>query len=401
MTTLRERPLYLGILAIPTAAGSVLGPTIGGLFSNFVTWRWIGWVNLPLLGVAFPLIFVCLSLRTLDDSLSKKVGSLDWIGMALFTAGCTIFVLSLSWADSLYPWASWRTLFPFILGAVLLATFAIYEGRPLASAAPVMPHRIFRSRTASLTLFGGFIHGIMLFPLLLYLPLFYQAISRESQIESAVTLLPASITSVLAAIASAIVVGAVGKGYRWGLFVAWALTTAGSGLLILLDQTSNPSMRRGLPVIWAAGVGGLLRLNQLPIQASLKNVDDTAIAVSLLLSFRVLGGIVGLAISSAVFNSVFAQHIHAIQNIPDANDLGLPLAASQAISFIPKLRILNLSAEALETIQEAYLASLHTIFYVVTAFSGAGFISTLFIKELSFQKDDLGRQQFEYESPQK
>ncbi|KAI9151269.1 Major facilitator superfamily transporter [Paramyrothecium foliicola] len=396
MTTLRERPLYLGVMAIPTAAGSVLGPIVGGLFSNFVTWRWIGWVNLPLLGVAFPLIFLCLRLRALEISMSERFKSLDWIGMALFAAGCSIFVMTLSWADSLYPWTSWRTLFPFTLGAVLLAAFAFYEGRPFAAAVPVMPHHIFRSRTASLTLFGGFIHGFILFPLLLYMPLFYQAISLESQIESAVTLLPASVTSVFAAVASAVIIGIVGKGFRWALWIAWALTAIGSGVLILLDQSSDSNMRRGLPIIWAAGVGGLLRINQLPIQASLKSVDDTAIAVSLLLSFRVFGGIVGLAVGSAIFNSVFTHHIPAMQNIPAAAGLNLPRSTEEAIGFIPAIRTLPLSTEELGTIQEAYLAALRTIFYVMTAIGGSGFLSSLFIEELSFQKDDRGRQQFEH-----
>ncbi|KAK8115463.1 Major facilitator superfamily domain- general substrate transporter [Apiospora sp. TS-2023a] len=395
MTTLRERPLYLGLMAIPTAAGSVLGPTFGGLFSTYATWRWIGWVNIPLLGVSLPLIFVFLRLRTLNTTLSEKVSGLDWIGMALFAAGCTLFNLPLSWADALYSWTSWRTLFPFLLGAALLATFAFYEGRPLAGAAPAMPHHIFRSRTASLTLFGGFIHGILLFPLLLYLPLFYQAIELESQIGSAVTLLPASVTSVLSAIASAIIVGIVGKGYRWGLWISWVLVVAGSGLLIMLDQSSNSHMRRGLPVIWAAGVGSLLRLTQLPIQASLKNVDDTGIAVSLLLSFRVLGGIVGLAIGSAIFNSIFAQHVPAIRSIPGSDALGLPQTAGEAIGFIPALRTIQLSGEDLRTVQEAYLAAMRTIFYAMTGFAGSGLLSSLFIQELDFQKDDRGRQQFE------
>lgn len=393
MTTLRERPFYLGIMAIPTAAGSILGPTIGALFSDDLTWRWIGWVNLPILGAAFPLVFFFLRLRALDMSFSHKILGLDWVGMLLSTAGCTAFVLPLSWAGSLYAWAAWETLLPLLLGIAVLAAFAVYESRP---AAPIMPHHIFRSRTASFVLLGSFVHGATLFTLLQYLPLFYQAIMLETRIESAVSLLPTSIISVLSAVLAAIAVGIVGRGYRWGIWMSWLFVTLGTGLLTLMGPSSSPDMRRGLPVIWGAGVGGLLRLNQLPIQASLEKVDDTSLAVSLMMTFRILGGLVGLAVGSTTFSSAFGTLIGAMRDLhlPEAVAI-LPTEASQAIAFIPDVRLLDLPPAALQTIQLVYLKSLRAVFYVMTGLAGLGLLSSLFIEELSIHKTDLGRQRFE------
>lgn len=394
MTTLRERPFYLGIMALPTAAGSILGPTIGALFTDFLTWRWIGWVNLPILGIAFALVLFFLRLRPLGLSFLHQIKGLDWVGICLFTAGSTTFILPLSWADSLYPWSSWRTLLPLLLGLAVLAIFALYESRAVS---PILPHYIFRSRTASLVLLGSFIHGALLFTLLQYLPLFYQAIMLETRIESAVSLLPTSIVSVLSAMLAAIAVGIVGKGYRWGIWLSWAFVALGTGLLTLMDPSSSQDMRRGIPVLWGLGVGGLLRLNQLPIQASLVKVDDTALAVSLTVSFRIFGGLVGLAIGSTTFSSVFSTYIHVIKNLqlPDTLAIPLPTEPSQAVGFIPNLRVLDLPPAALHTIQHAYLESLRAIFYVMTCLGGLGFLISLFVQELSIQKTDLGRQRFE------
>ena len=63
MTTLKERPLYLGLFALPMAGGGICGPIIGAAFSEFVHWRWIGWVNLPLVAVGVVLAFFFMHLR--------------------------------------------------------------------------------------------------------------------------------------------------------------------------------------------------------------------------------------------------------------------------------------------------------------------------------------------------
>ncbi|KAG6031454.1 hypothetical protein E4U41_007566 [Claviceps citrina] len=390
MTTLRERPFYLGLMALPIATGSVLGPMFGAIFTDFASWRWIGWINLPLVGLAFPLLFFFLHLRPLETAVSLRLKTMDWPGMALFTVGCTAFVAPLSWGGSLYSWASWQTLVPLLMGIAILAVFAAFEARP---AAPIMPHRLFRPPTASLTLSGGFLHGMILYPLLQYLPLFYQAINLETRMQAAVSLLPTNVISIVCAVLSSVLVGIMGKGYRWGVWVSWTLTALGAGLLLLMSPASSDHMRLGLPVICGAGLGGLLRLSCLPIQASLKDVDDTGLAVSLLLSFRVLGGLVGLAIGSTLFTTVFASHVAATKNSPGSSIL--PNRASKAVGFIPQLRLIDIPPETMQAAQNTYLQALRAVFYALTAVAGLGLITALFIKEYSVGRTELGRQRFE------
>ncbi|KAI2621171.1 MFS general substrate transporter [Hypoxylon sp. NC1633] len=390
MTTLRERPLYLGITALPLALGSILGPTVGALFSDFVTWRWIGWINIVLLGVACPLLLIFLRLRPLESSLGAKVRRLDWAGMATFAAGSTLFVLPLSWADALYPWGSYQTIVPLVLGAAVLIVFGIYEAKP---EAPLMPHKLFRSRTMTVSLIGAFIQGMSLFTLLQYLPLFYQAVMLDTRIGSAVTLLPTSILSVMAAIGSMIVIGKAGTGYREWIWLAWILVTVGTGLLCLLDASSSAGMRYGIPIVWSVGAGALLRLLQIPIQASVPSVDDTAHAIALLLTVRCFGSLVGLAIGSTIFNSVFGPAIAAVGELPDA--LGVLRDPHQAIAFIPMLRTLDLPADVVAPVLQAYVTAMRAIFYAMIAFSGLGFVTSLATEELTLQRTERGRQQFE------
>ncbi|KAJ0134567.1 Autophagy-related protein [Fusarium oxysporum f. sp. albedinis] len=236
MTTLEERSKYLGLMGIPNAVGNILGPSVGALFSTYATWRWIGWINLPILGIGTPLVFFFLKLRpvTMDASLASNIERLDWIGMSLVVSGITVFVLPLSWAGSLFPWAAWQTLVPMILGVLVLVAFVFYEAKP---AAPIMPHRLFHSITANMTLLGGFIHGAILVSLLQYLPLIYQAVYLETPIKSAVFLLPTSIISVFIAVISMMMVPWFG-GYTWLLRFSWALLALGTGILALFNLSS-------------------------------------------------------------------------------------------------------------------------------------------------------------------
>ncbi|KAF5023554.1 hypothetical protein F66182_4421 [Fusarium sp. NRRL 66182] len=390
MTTLQERSLYLGLMALPIAAGSVLGPSLGAVFSSSVSWRWIGWINLPCLGVSFILLAFFLHLKPIGETLASKIKRLDWAGIALYSVGTVLFVLPISWAGTLYAWKSWETLVTLLLGIAFLAGFAIYERWPVA---PVMPYRLLASTSVKMTLLSNFALGAMLFTLLQYVPFYYQAVQLETVIGSAVSMLPTNIISVLSAVGGVIIIGIIGSGYRWGILLFWVMATVGSGLLILLDQRSGSSMRLGLPVICSAGIGALMRLLHLPMQAGVSDVNDTGLAIGILLTFRLMGGLIGLVVGSTIFSNVFASSIPSLAELPDS--LAVLQDADKAVGFIPQLRTLDLPGEVLDPVLRAYLAALRAIFYTMTGFGGLGLLSSFFIREHSLEKKELGRQQFQ------
>ncbi|PWY64729.1 putative MFS transporter [Aspergillus sclerotioniger CBS 115572] len=391
MTTLQERSKYLGLMAIPTSIGIIIGPCVGALFSTYASWRWIGWINLPILGIGTPLVFFFLKLRPipLDAGLSQNLNRLDWIGMMLLVIGVTIFVLPLSWAGSLFPWASWQTLLPFFLGIAVLVIFAFYEAKP---ATPIVPHRLFHSKTANMTLAGAFIHGVILITLLQYLPLLYQAVQLKTPIISAVSLLPTVITSVIVTAVSMMLVPWFG-GYVWILRLAWAITALGAGLLALFHVGSAPSLRFGLPIIWGVGVS-LLRLSILPMQASVKHVDDTGLVIGPFLTIRMFGGLVGLTIASSIFNTVFASSLRS-SNVQLTGPLEPLREVSNAVAFIDKLRSLDVPRESLDQVLEVYLKCFQTIFYTMTGFSGLGLVASIFVEEIDLKGRSQGKQRFE------
>ncbi|KAF7518010.1 hypothetical protein PCG10_000680 [Penicillium crustosum] len=297
----------------------------------------------------------------------------------------------MSWAGSLYPWPSWQTLLPLFLGVAALVTFGFYEGKPTD---PIVPHRIFHSKTGNVTLLGGFLHGTVLVSLLQYLPLLYQAVELQSAISSAVYLLPTSIISVLVAAVSMMLVPLFG-GYVWLLRFSWVILTLGSGLLALFEVGSSASVCYGLPILWGQGVA-LLRLNILPMQASVKNVDDTGLAIGQFLTIRMFGGLVGLTISSSIFNNVFSRTITDTTPTLQLTGALAPLKdASNAVSFIDSLGSLHVPISTLGQVLGVYLKCFHTIFYVMTGLSALGLVSSIFLDEINLKGRGLGNQRFE------
>lgn len=392
ITSLKERPLFLGLYALPMAGGGVCGPLIGAAFSEFVDWRWIGWINLPIIAVGVLLAFFFLHLRPIDSSFRSKLRRLDWIGMLLFTIGSTTFALPLSWAGAMYPWSSWKTILPLIIGAVFLLVFAIYESKP---ADPVFPYRIFNNRTAVVTLIGAAAHGAVLYSILLYTPLFFQAVMLETPFKSAVSVLPSSTCIVAFSIFGVISVEVL-RQYRWGVIANGLLMTLGVGLWALWRNTSSRALLYGLQVIAAIGVGTLFTLLNIPMTASVQQADDMGVAAGILVSFRLFGALIGLAICSSVFNNVFEQRIASIGTLPPSIELLKDVR--EAISFIPTLRVIDLQPSILEHVIEAYRVSIMAVFLTLAGIGAVGFFASLFTRELTIEREDLGRQQFEKSS---
>ncbi|KAI0008840.1 MFS general substrate transporter [Xylariaceae sp. FL0662B] len=393
ITTLKERPLWIGLLSVPLAAGSILGPVLGALFTQYASWRYIGWINLPLVGISFGLAAYALRLKSLEGSLLTRLRRLDWIGMLLFTVGSAAFALPLSWGGALYPWASARTIVPLVVGFLVFVLFGIYEARP---AEPVVPYRIFHSRTAVATLLGGFIHGLVLYPLLLYLPLFFQAVYLQVPLQAAISILPLCSVLIGFTAISGFAVEHL-RHYRWQLWVGWAAVAVGVGLFALWGNSYSRAETASFQVLAAIGLGVHFVVPALAMQASALKVEDQGLAVGTLVSFRLFGALIGLAVGSTIFSNTFAKSIALLGPLPQS--VALLSDSANAVGFIPDLRDVDISSELRDGIRMAYNTAMRTLWYFLAAASGLGFFTSLLIQNLSIETEDVGRQHMEQSTP--
>ncbi|KAI6089743.1 MFS general substrate transporter [Hypoxylon rubiginosum] len=388
ITSLKERPRYLAVIASAIALGSISGPFIGASFSEFVGWRWIGWINLPVVGVSFLLALFFLRLRSIDMTFKAKIRQLDWIGMLLFTIGAPAVALPLSWADTLYPWASWQTLVPLLTGCLVLLVFGIYEKKSKPAEA-MMPYSKFTNSTSIICLATSFLHGLLLYTTLSYLPLFFQAVFLETPLEAAKSILPCCCLSVAFSFIAPMVIEFTRR-YRVLLWLGWMATTLFLGLWLLINQSTSWAEVYIFQSILGVGLGTVFTATQVPMQASVSDVNDTGTVVGMLVVFRIFGALVGLSASSAAFNAVFQKSIDALGALPE--EVKILDNASQAISFIPVLRELNTTVEVMNGVLRAYEEPFQAIWIMMTCASGIGFLVSIFIKEYTLERDDIGRQ---------
>lgn len=158
LVPLSQRGPYWGLVAAQWAFASAIGPSIGGAVSQS-NWRWLFYMNLPVIAIAMVLVWFFLRLKTPQDDLHTKMRRMDWIGNGLSILGTTITLVALTWAGVKYPWASYQVLLPLALGSLLTAAFFIYEAK--LAIEPVVPWELVSNRTAFFSYLGVFLQNLV------------------------------------------------------------------------------------------------------------------------------------------------------------------------------------------------------------------------------------------------
>ena len=390
ITTLKERPLYIGLLGLMWAGGSVLSPPVGGLLSQYASWRWIAWINLPLMGISAVGIFAFLTLKADHSSCRSKARRVDWIGIALFSVGMTCFVLAIAWGGQLFPWSAWETFVPLLAGAIILAIFTYYERFPKE---PTLSLRLFSNWTSSMAYFGSFIHGIILFALVYYINLYFQGAIQAAPFQTAIESFPLIFTATPMAIICAIAIEVLRR-YMWAVWIGWLLITVGVATMALLDYDSSKALYSGLLVAPGLGVGILLSALTVALPASMA-VDDAGVAMGTLVFFRAVGALVGTSFGSAIFTNQFQQQIAELQ--PQTQNVTLP-SSEDALYFLTEIKSMNLSDGLRAQILQSYAQPIKYIWVATACLSFIGLCSAWLMKELTIEREEVGRQALERRS---
>lgn len=185
LVPLRERGLYAGLLNACWSVGTLAAPVIGAVLVERASWRWIFFLNLPIAGVALLPVFMLKLRYPHRGTFWERIRRIDWIGNGILVLAVVSLLMSITWAGTENPWSSWRTIVPLVMGFVGLGGFVAYEGSPLIQE-PTMPLRLFRNRTAAAVFATSFLHGMLLFWIAYFIPIYFQAVKEASPIRSAV-----------------------------------------------------------------------------------------------------------------------------------------------------------------------------------------------------------------------
>lgn len=278
------------------------------------------------------------------------------------------FLIPLTWGGVSYPWDSWRTLVPLIIGAVGLLVFAFYEYR--FAADPIIPPVIFQNRTATASFIGSILQGLILWCTLYYLPLYYEAVKEYSPILSGVALFPETFTVAPSGMVAGILITVTGH-YRWAIWLGWTLSTIGLGLMCLIKSTTSVAGWILLNLVGGLGLGVLFPSLGYAVQAS-ATAENLAIAVAMFSFFRALGQAIGVAVGGVVFqNRMYTNLLKYPSLAPMAN------AYSQDAAGLVQVIKGMADGPVKVDLKDAYTDSLRIVWAVCCAISGIALLVSL------------------------
>lgn len=289
-------------------------------------------------------------------------------------------LLALTWGGTAYAWSNWRIIICLTLGLVGMIVFHLYEASPWC-AEPMMPPHIFGNRTSFAALILSFIHNMLTFWVVYFIPVYFQSVKLSSSTRAGVQFLP----SVILAVPTAMVAGIILT--KWGRYqpmhaVGMGLALLGLGLFTRLDASSSDAEWIIYQIITAIGLGLLLTTTLAAVQVGLEE-KDVGLATATWAFVRSYGAIWGISIPAAIFNTQFGRLSSRISD----PDVAAQLARGEAYSHVSATFIKSLAPQVRDEVISVYSDTLKLVWQVSLAFAALGFIVVWFEKQMTLRTE--------------
>lgn len=438
-----ERARWQGVFAGVYGFSSVVGPTIGGwltdhgpLLGNFVTdatrWRWVFYINVPvgILALAALLVYMPhnISKRNTTQRGLAAWKRVDFLGAFLASSATICLMLGLSWgSDSTYAWNS-----PQIVGILVVAglLYILFIGAERFASEPLLPLDLFRNQIFASDTGMALFMGMILLPLVIYLPLYLQGVLGESATNSGAVITPLTLSLTIGATLSGLVIARIAR-YQGVTIFGIVLLSIGVFLLSRMTSTTGIIEAGGYMVIAGIGMGMFFPVQTLAVQNAVPR-SRMGVSTGAITYLRALGQTLGVAIVGTVINNTIASDLpnhvpaNAIQQLTPqgwkfasnpqalidpnyratvvhtAQQIASQAAAAKATANMPagpqrdavaqhvasqvSQQVLNLLAQVFDGLKQSLVLAIQHGFFVVLIFCGCAFIAALFLKDIPLVK---------------
>ncbi len=368
----RERGRYQGYMVASFALSSVLGPAIGGLFTDRLNWRWAFLINVPLGLAGFVLVALVLHLPTREQH-----ARVDYTGAVLVVASVSLLLLVGVWGGNEHAWGSPTIIGMLVAGLVLGGLFVWQEARAVE---PLLPLRLFRNDVFRVSSVVMGLLGIVMFASFLYLPFFFQIVDGASATRSGFMMIPLSIGVMAGSFVAGRILSSWGR-YKVFPVTGMASVTAAAVMLATLDRhTARPLLFLAMGLM-GIGIGFCYSVLVIAAQNACE-YRDLGVVTSSTNFFRSLGGVFGVAAFGAILNNRIDHYF--VRLVPGAADLD-PDTLFQSPAAIHAQE-----AAVREGLIETFSRSIHVVFLAAVPIAILAFIWVFRLREVPLRESAHG-----------
>jgi EmrB/QacA subfamily drug resistance transporter len=294
-----ERGRYQGLFGAVFGISFIIGPALGGLLTDNVSWHWIFYVNIPI-----GLISLIVLARLLPTV--KRAGAtrnFDILGAGVFIVAISALLIGLTNKQS-GDWADLEVGGLIAVSALLGALFLLIEAR---AKEPIIPLDMFRNRTYTASLVSTFLVSFGFFGAIIFLPRWFQFVHGSSATESGYQIFPLLVGLIGSSIVSGLLVSRTG---RYKAIIVTGLVTMAVGITLMTQLKADTD----IAVLWfwmfitGLGIGPTLSVYTIVVQNAVP-FRQLGVATSNLTFFRQIGGSVGLAVTGTIFGSRLVEEL--------------------------------------------------------------------------------------------
>ncbi|KAG0262142.1 hypothetical protein DFQ27_002526 [Actinomortierella ambigua] len=370
--SLRDRGRYQGIIGAVFGVSSVVGPLLGGVFTDHASWRWAFYINLPIGAITLVAVIKLLHLPHVGGSMKEKLLRIDFLGSLTLIVGLVMILLPLNWGGSTYAWNDPLIIGLFCGGFAILGLFCLVEWKQAVE--PIIPFHLFKDRTNNAVFVCSLFIGCGMFGMMFFIPIYFQVVKGESATAAGLETIPLIVGLLLSSISSGIMVAKWGQ-IRPFIWIGLALSTVGCGLLGLLKESSSRGATIGILFVPGLGIGMCMQTIMLAIQSSV-GPADIAVATAVATFFRTVGSVLGVAICGTVFNNKLKDSLAGL--------------IAQNPSIVAVISNSDLAGqwgpEIKQQILDSYMDALHLAFLINVPFMAVALLASLFIRHIKLRK---------------
>ncbi|KAF9431120.1 hypothetical protein BGZ94_008895 [Podila epigama] len=366
MLDMRERGKYLGLIGGMFSLSSVIGPLLGGAFTDHATWRWSFWINLPFGAISILFIALYLNLPTPKGSLVEKIKRIDILGTVVLMATVILVLLPLSWGGTKYAWKSGIVIGLLCAAVVSSVLFVLVEWR--VAREPIVPIHLFKIRNLWATYGSLFFGGMAMFGIFFYLPVYFQVVKGESATVGGLETVPFVLGIFFTSVGSGVWTMKRGT-FAFFPALGFAIFAVGAGLGILFKQDTSRVVTIFSLLISGLGMGFTMQASTLAVQSAVKPKYMATVTATVQF-MRSLGQVFGIAIVGSLFNTKLTENLE--ERFP--NDRSV-LEVAQNYE-----KIATYEQTEQGFIYDSFVDSLHYVFYCSVAVIILAFLLALFIQ---------------------